>query len=94
MFLKDQHNALVNAQEGVTKAMRQWRFDGIYKIDSKIFKLHIEGTIANQLAGKVLKSALNPEQKKLEIPVELTMAFKSDGLFKKAFQALSPGKQK
>lgn len=94
VFLKDQHKVLVNVQAGVTKAMRQWRFDEYSEIDSKTVKLYIEEAIANQLAGKVLKPELKPQQKKLEIPVELKEAFKFDGPLKKAFQALSPGKQK
>lgn len=98
VFLKDRHSVLVNVQEGLTKAMRQWRFDENSKVESELVKLYVEEAIANQLAGKELK----PERKvkhqyqdeKLGLPVELVAAFKLDECLKNAFQALSPGKQK
>jgi uncharacterized protein YdeI (YjbR/CyaY-like superfamily) len=33
-LLKDEKNMLVNAQEGVTKALRQWRFESVQEIAS------------------------------------------------------------
>lgn len=94
VFLKDQHKVLINAQEGVTKAMRQWRFDENTKIDSKTIKLYVEEALANQLAGKELKPQHKPQEQKPELPADLTAAFKSNKAFKAAFQLLSPGKQK
>lgn len=35
VFLTDKHNVLVNAQEGKTKSLRQWRFTSIDEIDEK-----------------------------------------------------------
>lgn len=33
VFLADKYNVLVNAQEGKTKSLRQWRFTSIIEID-------------------------------------------------------------
>ena len=35
-FLKDHNKVLINAQEGKTKAQRQWRFSNIEEIDEKL----------------------------------------------------------
>ena len=36
LFLKDKHQKLINAQEGVTKALRQWHFEKGDEIDPDI----------------------------------------------------------
>ena len=36
VFMTDKYNVLVNAQEGKTKAMRQWRFSGKNEIDENM----------------------------------------------------------
>lgn len=73
-FLKDEANVLINAQEGVTKALRQWRFSTDAEIDPDLVKAYILEAIENELAGKRLK----PEKKSIEMPKELTEALKAD----------------
>ena len=55
VFLKDEHNKLINAQEGVTKALRQWRFMEDDVVDAELVLEYIEEAIANAKAGKELK---------------------------------------
>ncbi len=40
--LKDESNVLVNAQEGVTKSLRQWRFTSKSEINEKLILEYIE----------------------------------------------------
>ena len=90
VFLKDDAKVLENAQEGKTKALRQWRFASANEIDVDLVKAYVHEAIENQKAGKELK----PQKKKLEIPMELTSMFKQDKDLKSAFESLTPGKQK
>lgn len=44
--LKDKNKVLVNAQEGVTKSLRQWRFTSKSEIDEKLILEYIEEAIS------------------------------------------------
>ncbi|NNF00690.1 MAG: hypothetical protein HKN25_16865 [Pyrinomonadaceae bacterium] len=89
-FLKDKHKKLINAQEGRTKGMRQWRMKSADEIDEKLLIEYLEEAIQNQKDGKEIK----PEKKALIIPDELKKALKDDSKLKKAFEKFTPGKQK
>ncbi|PHR13105.1 MAG: hypothetical protein COA40_06250 [Aequorivita sp.] len=91
VFLKDKHQKLINAQEGVTKALRQWRFEENDKIEPEIVLEYIEEAIANCKAGKELKPV---RKKSISIPSLLEDAFKKDASLKNHFQKLTPGKQR
>ncbi|MCZ4319405.1 YdeI/OmpD-associated family protein [Aequorivita viscosa] len=91
VFLKDPHKKLVNAQEGVTKALRQWRIEPKDAIDSKIVLQYVEEAIANSKAGKELKPV---RKKEVTIPPLLKQAFEKDATLKANFQKLTPGKQR
>ena len=69
-LLKDQEQRLVNAQEGKTKAMRQWRFNGIDEIKKSLVSIeqYLQESIDNQKAGKIIKPQLN---KPVIIPSQL-----------------------
>lgn len=90
VFLKDPKRLLVNAQEGKTKALRQWRFAPTEEIEENTVSLYIEEAIENHRKGKELK----PEKKSLEIPKELQMAFDEVSDLKISFFSLSQGRQK
>ncbi len=91
VFLKDPHRKLVNAQEGVTKAMRQLRFISSEEIDDDLIRVYIAEAIQNQKEGKEFK----PEKKKaLVIPDELIAEFESDKILKATFDSLSLFKQR
>ena len=85
VFLKDKANVLINAQEGKTKGLRQWRFETIDEIDEKLVRTYIEEAIQNQKAGKEIK----PEKKPLIIPDELKEALAADGKLSEIFDSLS-----
>jgi uncharacterized protein YdeI (YjbR/CyaY-like superfamily) len=91
VFLKDKAKKLINAGEGRTKALRQWRLNSKDEIDKKLILQYLEEAIENQKRGKEIK----PERKKkLEIPSELTDKFKEYPKVKKAFEEFTPGKQR
>lgn len=91
VFLKDRQNKLLNAQEGVTKALRQWRFDENDTIDEDLVLEYLQESIENTLAGKELK----PQRKTgVSVPELLTTTFKEDAELHKAFKKLTPGKQR
>ena len=76
---------LVNAQEGKTKGMRQWRFDSFEEMNAVLIKQYVDEAIANQKAGKEIK----PEKKPLVIPDELAEELSSDAQLSEAFDALT-----
>ena len=87
-LLKDKKKKLINAQEGKTKALRQWRFNSVKEIEaeSETIKLYLEEAILNQKQGKEIK----PERKKpFKIPKELIGFFKKDKKVKESFNSLS-----
>ena len=90
VFLKDTDKKLINAQDGVTKGMRQWRMTSAEEIDEKLLLAYLEEAIQNQKDGKEIK----PEKKKLIIPGELKAAFGSDPKLKKAFEKFNLTKQR
>ena len=92
VFLKDTHQQLVNAQEGKTKALRQWRFEEGDELNENWIADYIKEAIINAKAGKEIKP--KKASKKVEIPVFLTEAFAADHNFKKAFNTLTPAKQR
>ena len=92
VFLKDEKNLLVNAQEGKTKALRQMRFNSIDKIDSKAVLAYVKEAIENQKLGKELKPERN--KKEVIIPKELKREFNNNSEYKNSFSKLTPGKQR
>lgn len=91
VFLKDASKKLINAQEGITKAMRQWRFNSIEEVDEKLVSHYLAEAIENQKLGKEVK----PEKKKaLEIPTELADNFNKNPDVKKAFENFITSKQR
>lgn len=92
VFLKDAQKVLVNAQEGVTKSLRQWRFADkteIVKYEKEILK-YISEAIEVEKAGLHIK----PEKKQLVIPEIFQNLLDSDKEFADAFAKLTPGKQR
>lgn len=89
-FLKDEHNKLLNAQEGKTHGMRQWRFASIDEIRANegLARVYIQEAIDNQLAGKMIKPKRGPA-KPLVIPTELQTVLDNDPGLKESFDAHS-----
>lgn len=91
VFLKDEQQLLVNAQEK-TKALRQMRFESIEDIDKAAVLAYVKEAIENQKLGKELK----PERKgkTVVIPKELSTVLKVNSELNTSFKALTPGKQR
>ena len=91
VFLEDKYKVLVNAQEGKTKSLRQWRFTSIDEIDENKITEYINEAI--EIEKKGLK--ISPD-KFVAIPISeiLEKEFKNDKTLKSAFEKLTPGKQK
>lgn len=89
--MSDPLNVFVNAQEGITKALRQWRFSSKEEINSDHIYTYLQEAIANEKEGKRL---VPDRSAKFEIPEMLEQAFEEDVQLKDSFYKLSPGKQK
>ncbi|PVW15711.1 YdeI/OmpD-associated family protein [Marixanthomonas spongiae] len=92
VFLKDEENRLVNAQKGVTKALRQWRFEKGDPIEPDLILKYIHEAIENSKAGKELKPKRH--KKDVAIPPLLKETFNEDKKLAEAFEKLTPGKQR
>jgi len=91
VFLKDEAGILINASEGVTKALRQWRFTSVDEIDDQLVLKYINEAIQNQKEGKELKPDRN---KPVVIPDELNQELKDDKELENCFNRFTPGKQR
>ena len=92
VFLKDEQNLLVNAQENKTKALRQMRFERIDDIDKNMVLAYIKEAIENQKLGKEIKPVRNT--KALVIPEKLHQVLKTQSNVNDSFNALTLGKQR
>ncbi len=85
-FMADPAGKMVNAQEGKTKGMRQWRFASADEIDPALISSYLREAIDNQKAGKAIKPAKN---KPLQIPAELENALAENAELNDCFSAMS-----
>lgn len=91
VFLSDPYGVLINAQEGKTKAMRQWRFESMEEIDEAKILEYLHEAIQNEKDGKSWKAEKGTE---MEIPNQLDEKLQADSKLKEAFESLTPFKQK
>lgn len=89
VFLKDEKQVLVNAQEGVTKSLRQWRFNSKEEINETLILAYIREAIENEKLGKSIK----PQKKEFTIPAALQKAFDEHPALAEAFQKFTLYKQ-
>ncbi|HKJ40921.1 MAG TPA: YdeI/OmpD-associated family protein [Sunxiuqinia sp.] len=87
-LLKDNKKKLVSGNSGVTKALRQWRFQSLEEIkaNQRTILKYLEEAILNQEKGKVIKPAQN---KPLVIPEELQKYLSDDPDLNQSFEALN-----
>lgn len=91
VFLSDPNKVLINAQEGVTRSLRQWRFQSLEELDEVSISEYILEAIEVEKKGLKHK----PERfKPLPMPQMLTEALSNDPGLQEAYGKLSPGKQK
>ena len=91
VFLQDQKELLVNAQEGKTKAMRQMRFQDAGEIDEKIVRDYILEAIQNQKDGKEM---LADRSKPIELCDEFADFLSANTIVAEAFDRLSKSKKR
>lgn len=91
VYLKDEAKMLVNAQEGVTKALRQWRFSSKEEIlgSEKLILQYIAEAIANEKAGIVKK----PQKKEYVVSELLRAALDENPKLAEAYGKFTPYKQ-
>lgn len=90
-LLKDHRKKLINAQEGVTKALRQWRFSSAKEIDAKTIKAYVKEAIRNAEAGKEIKPV---KKKEAIVSKELNKALKINPKALKQFQQFTDAKKR
>lgn len=91
VFMKDTRKVLINAQEDVTIAQRQWRFTNSKEINSEWVKEYVLEAIQNQHDGLVVKPM---KKKPLEIPKSLLTLLAADAELKSNFESLTSYKQR
>jgi uncharacterized protein YdeI (YjbR/CyaY-like superfamily) len=92
VFLKDEANVLINAQEDKTKGLRQMRFNSFEEIDVELVKLYVLEAIDNSEVGKEIKPKKNT--KPVIVPDELKDAFSKSEKLKYIFNEYSISKQR
>lgn len=88
VLLSDPKQVLINAQEGTTKALRQWRFTSLKDVKdaSRDIKQYVAEAITNQLEGREIK----PQKKKpLVIPPELQAALEENPKLASQFETFN-----
>lgn len=90
-LLKDRQKVLINAQEGTTKAMRQWRFESGKDIKAAQIKAYVKEAIALSEEGKEIKP---DRDKPVSIPPELEAAFRKNNKVRTCFGSLTKGRQR
>ena len=92
-LLKDQNKKLINAQEGKTKALRQWRFEKLEDIikEKALIKKYIDEAIINQKNGKSISPSKN---KPLTIAPHLLAILESDHLLHEKFNQFTLSKKR
>lgn len=89
VFLKDDKKKLINAQEEVTKSLRQWRFTSKEEVNEKEILEYIAEAIENEKQGKIIK----PSKKETIVSELLEKEMNQNPALKEAFQRFSPYKQ-
>ncbi|MDC9721402.1 MAG: YdeI/OmpD-associated family protein [Urechidicola sp.] len=90
-FLKDTQNKLINAQEGKTKGLRQWRFLSLDEMDESLILEYLNEAIENQKAGKTIKITRG---KPVVIPPELQKILDENKELKSFFEGFTNSKQR
>lgn len=92
VFLKDPFNQLINAQEGKTKGLRQWRFSSFDDINKDQVLAYVLEAIQNQKEGKEI--TIERSSTEIEMPDRLKTELEQNKELKINFDKLTPFKQK
>nr|WP_315149849.1 YdeI/OmpD-associated family protein [uncultured Flavobacterium sp.] len=91
-YLKDDKKRLVNANEGVTKSLRQWRFTSKEEINEEEILAYIKEAIDNEKESRIIKPIKTKET--IAVPDILQKQLDNDIQLNNAFLNFSPYKQK
>lgn len=90
-LLSDDSGLLTNAQEGVTKALRQWRMSSAQEIRPAIIKQYVKEAIGHVEAGREIKA---DKKRPVEVPRELRNAMRRLKGSTAAYRQLPKGQQR
>lgn len=92
-LLEDQSNVLMNAQEDITVAMRQWRFKEMSQIEKNadLIQKYLKESIQKQDLGLVIKPQ---RDRPLIVPKELKNELARDTALFNAFEKFTKSKKK
>ena len=90
-LLADKDGVLLNAQEGKTRALRQWRFTAASQVEPARIKAYVAEAIQLADQGQEIKPARG---KALVLPKELRAALDENADAAAAFASLTPGRQR
>lgn len=90
-LLADKHHVLVNAQEGKTQALRQWRFTSVNEHEPDLIRSYVQEAIKHQKAGRQVKII---QPKALALPPMFADKLDADQALAKAYESLSQSKQR
>lgn len=90
-LLQDDDNVLINAQEGKTKALRQWRMTSGADIKPTIIKRYVKEAISLVDQGKAIGADRSVQ---VTVPAELQNALRRSKGATAAFRRLRPGLQR
>jgi uncharacterized protein YdeI (YjbR/CyaY-like superfamily) len=90
-LLSDPDRVLMNAQEGTTRAMRQWRFQSIDEIDVSRVRVYVLEAVENQRRGLEIRA---DRSKPVEVPQVLREALRAHPEAQDAFDRMGKGKQR
>lgn len=90
-LLKDAGKVLINAQEGRTRAMRQWRMASASDIKPELIKSYVREAAALVASGREIRA---DRSKPIIVPAELKAALARSKPASGAFGKLRPGLQR
>ncbi|MGI9234992.1 MAG: YdeI/OmpD-associated family protein [Woeseiaceae bacterium] len=90
-LLKDEKKVLINAQEGKTKALRQWRMSSNKDVKPTIIKQYVAEAIALVDQGREIKATRG---KSVDVPPELQKLLRRTKGATAAFRELRQGQQR
>ena len=90
-LLKDDQQVLINAQEGTTKALRQWRMRSANEIRPAVIRRYVKEAMQLAREGRRIGPARKPPP---VIPPELEKALARDRAVRNRFDELTPGRQR
>lgn len=90
-LLKDDKKVLVNAQEGKTIALRQWRMHSSKEIKPAVIRRYVREAVQLVKEGKSIAPA---KKKAVVTPSELKKALRKNKAAQKNFYLLAPGRQR